>query len=118
LLRRCLGESDFAAKVLKKFRLQSTQVLQDLVQACNARDGELTMRTAHNLKGMAATVSAESLRQAAAVAEANALAGDWEALHGQLEALRGELDGCLDFIPKAFKASEPAEDMLPALAGT
>jgi CheY-like chemotaxis protein/HPt (histidine-containing phosphotransfer) domain-containing protein len=97
LLRRCCGRDEFARQILAKFREQSVQILDTLVQGCQQRDGELATRSAHSLKGMAATVSAEPLRQAAARAEAVSRAGDWDAVEQHLNGLRRELEECLAF---------------------
>jgi signal transduction histidine kinase/DNA-binding response OmpR family regulator len=105
LLRRCCGRSELVEKVLEKFREQSVQTLEALLQGLRDGNGELATRSAHSLKGMAATVSAEPLRVAAAEAEAKARAGDWDAVQRQLSAVRAELDRCLSFIPAALSAA-------------
>jgi signal transduction histidine kinase/DNA-binding response OmpR family regulator len=102
LLRVCRGRREFAAKVLEKFRTQSIQTLEGLVRGLKEKDAELTTRSAHSLKGMAGTVAAEALRQAAADAEAKSRAGDWDAVQRQLEQVRREVDCCLAFIPTAL----------------
>ena len=107
LVHRCGGRRDFAEKVLEKFRVQSTEVLESIARGLGERNGELATRSAHSLKGMAATISAESLRRNAAEAEARAHAQDWDALAVELEGLRKELDACLAFIPRALP---PAPD--------
>jgi CheY-like chemotaxis protein/HPt (histidine-containing phosphotransfer) domain-containing protein len=107
LVYRCGGRRDFAGKVLEKFRVQSTEVLESIARGLGEKNGELATRSAHSLKGMAATISAESLRRNAAEAEARAHAQDWDELAVQLEGLRKELDACLAFIPSAMA---PAPD--------
>ena len=102
LLHRCRGRRDFAEQVLSKFRTHSVETLDAIVRGLKDRNAELITRSAHTLKGMAATVSAESLRQAAADAEVRARAGDWDAVQAQLDELRRQLDSCLVFIPKAL----------------
>jgi two-component system, sensor histidine kinase and response regulator len=109
LLHRCRGRRDLAEKVLAKFREQSIQTLEALVHSLQQGNGELITRSAHSLKGMAATISAEPLRQAAADAEAKARAGNWEAVQTQLDELRNELDRCLAYIPQALGAAPAAE---------
>ncbi|HEX5242503.1 MAG TPA: Hpt domain-containing protein, partial [Tepidisphaeraceae bacterium] len=108
LLHRCLGRPDFAEKVLSKFRVQSVETLQALVNALDQNNAEATTRGAHTLKGMAATVAAEPLRLAAAEAEAKARAGQWDAVRQQLDTLREELDSCLAYIPSALSAASDA----------
>ena len=102
LLQRCRGNHEFAGKLLEKFRTQSVEVLDGLVRGLKDGDGELATRSAHTLKGMAATVSAEPLRAAAADAEERSRAGDWDAVQRQLDALRAEVDRCVAFIPQVM----------------
>ncbi|HEV8603749.1 MAG TPA: response regulator [Tepidisphaeraceae bacterium] len=99
LLHLCRGRQDFAEKVLAKFRTQSVEILEALVLGLKEKNAELTIRSAHSLKGMAGTVSAEPLRKAAADAEEKSRSGDWSGVERQLEHVRRELDRCLAFIP-------------------
>jgi signal transduction histidine kinase/CheY-like chemotaxis protein/HPt (histidine-containing phosphotransfer) domain-containing protein len=108
LVQRCGGRQDFADKVLAKFRTHSIETLESLIRGVSEKNGELSTRSAHSLKGMAATISAESLRQKAAVAEAKASAQDWDALNEQMDGLRKALDSCLVFISTALA---PATDL-------
>lgn len=94
---------DFAKKVLLKFRDQSIQTLQILTQASRSKDGQLATRSAHTLKGMAATVAAEPLQEAAAAAEQESHAGNWDTFEKQLQQLQEKLDCCLEFIPNALE---------------
>jgi len=106
-VHRCSGRRDFAEKVLQKFRSESVQTLDSLTRAVNERNGQLAARTAHSLKGMAATVAADSLRQAAADAEATAARDDWNALQSQLDHLRECVEQCLAIIPTQPQPSAP-----------
>ncbi len=105
LLRRCRGSREFADKVLSKFRIQSVETMDALVRGLKEKNAELTTRSAHTLKGMAATVSAEPLRAAAANAETKAHEGDWDGVQQQLDELRWQLDSCLAFIPKTLASA-------------
>jgi CheY-like chemotaxis protein len=100
LLARCGGRKDFAEKVLAKFRVQSVELLEALVKSAREKDGAVATRTAHTLKGMAATVAAEPLKNAAAVAETLSSAADWDGVESQIASLRKELEECLAYIPK------------------
>jgi len=99
LMHVCLGRRDFAEKLLEKFRAQSVEILDALVRGLKEKNAELTIRSAHSLKGMAGTVAAEPLRRAAADAEGKSRGGDWEGVEAQLGQVRRELDRCLAFIP-------------------
>jgi CheY-like chemotaxis protein len=106
LLNRCSGKREFAEKILEKFRGQSAELLEALVQSAKERDGEKAKRNAHTLKGMAATVAAEPLKEAAAVAEKLSAAEDWAGVEAQVEALKRELEECLAFIPSMLSSAQ------------
>ncbi|HVX85788.1 MAG TPA: response regulator [Phycisphaerae bacterium] len=108
LRQRCLGRDEFMQKVLAKFRSTSVETLEKLVRAARERDAQATLLGAHSLKGMAATVAAEPLRRAAAEAEAQSRAGDWDAVARHVEEVRRELQRCIDAIP-AGPDKRPAE---------
>jgi signal transduction histidine kinase/CheY-like chemotaxis protein/HPt (histidine-containing phosphotransfer) domain-containing protein len=99
LLNRCSGKREFAEKILEKFRVQSVELLESLVRSAREKDKEAATRSAHTLKGMAATVAAEPLKHAAALAESLSASRDWEGVESQLGRLKQELDECLAFIP-------------------
>ena len=91
--------------MLEKFRANSIETLEGLVRGVKARDGELAMRSAHSLKGMAAMVSAEALRRSAAETEARSRAGAGDAVERHLESVRGELDAAFAFIDQMTPSS-------------
>jgi two-component system sensor histidine kinase/response regulator len=91
LLRQCRGNHEFVEKVLSKFRNESIQTLGALIEGLKVGDGELAVRSAHSLKGMAATVSANSVSRVAA----------------ELEA-QSELDVCLASIPTRVESQNVA----------
>lgn len=100
-----MGRADFALSVLEMFRTESVKMLQELVRGLKEKNYELTTRSAHTLRGMAATVSAKQLSSLAAEAETRAMTGDWDAVEQQISALRREVDSCAIFIPNALKAA-------------
>jgi len=109
LLERCMGRADFAQSVLEMFRTESVKMLEELVRGLKEKNYELTTRSAHTLRGMAATVAAKQLSSLAAEAETRATTGDWDAVERQISALRRELDSCSGFIPHALKSSVSAK---------
>ncbi|NLX57239.1 MAG: Hpt domain-containing protein [Planctomycetaceae bacterium] len=63
LLGRCMGNIDFAARVLARFQDRFEVDLQELDQAIAAQDAEATARVAHRIKGAAANVAAVRLHE-------------------------------------------------------
>jgi HPt (histidine-containing phosphotransfer) domain-containing protein len=116
LLRRCRGNEEFAHKVLAKFRQQSAELLESLVRSAGEKNAGDSTHHAHSLKGMAATVAAEPLRQAAADAEAQSRGGDWESLTLQVQTIRRELDACHAYIASRFDTA--ATPPLPPTSGS
>ncbi len=114
LLHRCRGKREFAEKVLAKFRSQSVETLEGLLRAVKEKDSEASVRHAHSLKGMAATIAAEPLRRAASEAEEASRTGDWDGLAQQMDGIRKQLDECLGYIPRALGGTGPLAGEMPA----
>lgn len=85
LKRRCLGNVDLVARVLKKFASQLDSDLAELAKALSGGDTDAFALVAHRIKGMSANVEARDLSRHAATAEQCALDRDL-----------GELPQCLD----------------------
>jgi HPt (histidine-containing phosphotransfer) domain-containing protein len=69
LLHRCMGNIDLVQRVLEKFQQRVPEELAEIEKEMLAGNIEQVARTAHRLKGSAATVSAEGLATAAAEIE-------------------------------------------------
>jgi signal transduction histidine kinase/DNA-binding response OmpR family regulator len=111
LLRTCRGNQNFLKKLLDKFRTNSVETLEGIVRGLKEKDPELTIRSAHTLKGMAGTILADPLSQAAAEAEALSRASDWDGVERQLERVHRELRCCIEFIPDVLtRVSEMAPE--------
>ncbi|MDP6554215.1 MAG: response regulator [Pirellulaceae bacterium] len=92
LLQRCSGKSELALKLISKFELRVPQCLAEMEQSIRDNDAEQLLTVAHSLKGVAATVAAESLRDIVATLERT---GESQRMHeapAQLEHLRCEWD--------------------------
>jgi signal transduction histidine kinase/DNA-binding response OmpR family regulator/HPt (histidine-containing phosphotransfer) domain-containing protein len=76
LLKRCLGNRELPKKLLQKFHARLPQELTQLAAAVTAGDCAQVSAQAHRLKGAAANLSAEPLREAAAELESLGRAGD------------------------------------------
>jgi len=65
LLRRCMGKRDLAARLVQKFLIQAGADVQDLEVAIREQDAVRLRMVAHRIKGSAANVSAEAVREIA-----------------------------------------------------
>ena len=92
LLRRCNGKIDLAERLLDKFhgRLDGDlQKIEDSIESC---DPKRTAALAHALKGAAANLSAEGIRQAATDLEQEVRTDDAGDLHEFLKQLKTECE--------------------------
>ena len=91
LLRRCLGKSELAARVLGKLVEQAEQDAQEVARALQKGDAAAVADSAHRLKGAAANAAAAGLRQAAARLETLGRAGTLAAAAEAVEELGREV---------------------------
>jgi Amt family ammonium transporter len=94
LSARCLGNLDFAISLLDRFAAGTDDSIQRLRTAADRGDLSDLAREAHSLKGSAANLSAESIRDAAASLEAACRSGVRDDGVAAVERLVGELDRC------------------------
>ncbi|GAF84947.1 unnamed protein product, partial [marine sediment metagenome] len=99
LLSRCMGSQEFLGKILTKFETTAAKYLKDIEEGIEAADAEQVGRLAHSLKGAAANLSAESLRQAALEMEQLGKSGELTNAGECLEKLKSEIERCLDYLP-------------------
>jgi PAS domain S-box-containing protein len=78
LMKRLMGNRQLAGKVVRAFLDTVPAQLARLREYIALRDGAAARREAHTLKGASASISAESLRQAALEAEHAAEAEQWD----------------------------------------
>jgi HPt (histidine-containing phosphotransfer) domain-containing protein len=90
LLKRCLGKNDLADKLLSKLHARLGTDLNEIKAAVDAGDCEQFARCAHRLKGAAANLSAEPLREVSADLEALGRASDIGAARDALARLKYE----------------------------
>jgi signal transduction histidine kinase/DNA-binding response OmpR family regulator/HPt (histidine-containing phosphotransfer) domain-containing protein len=76
LLKRCLGNKELPKKLLTKFHARLPEELRQINAAVAARDSAQISALAHRLKGAAANLSAEPMREAAGELEAIGRSGD------------------------------------------
>ena len=90
LLDRCLGNLEFAERVLAKFQSRFDDDLVEIEQALDAKDADAVARVAHRLKGASATAAANGIRDQAAKIEDLARNHHVEEIPTRLQELRNE----------------------------
>ncbi len=90
LVERCMGNIEFAERVLSKFLESFNDVLSDLEAKLDSENPEEIARVAHRLKGASANVGAHGLRDQAAGIESLARAERTSEIRPCLEQLRTE----------------------------
>ncbi len=86
LLARCLGNVDFAERILGKFQERCHEDVEALEKAVLDGDSESVARFAHRLKGASANVSASGIQKSASQIES---AARHESLDEVTEGLAG-----------------------------
>jgi CheY-like chemotaxis protein/HPt (histidine-containing phosphotransfer) domain-containing protein len=102
LLKRCMGNRDFMAKILDKFAHSVGADMERLEQAVSHGDLKTAAAAAHMMKGMGANLSAEGLRQAAMELERTCHDGLHKDAASALARLRDEVHRCLAHVPDAL----------------
>jgi len=90
LLKRCLGNRDLPKKLLEKFHARLPEEISQIASAVTAGDSALVSSLAHRLKGAAANLSAEPLREAATELETLGRSGDLENAEAWVVQLKSE----------------------------
>ena len=89
--------------MIKTFESDAPNVLERIGQSIAAADAGEATGLAHSLKGMAANLSADKLREVAAQLEEMGRAGDLGNASACLEHLRSELGRCLGYVPELLE---------------
>lgn len=96
-LARAGDDRDFFKELLELFISDVDDRLRDLQQAAESGDVGQVRSIAHSLKGAAANLSAEDVRQAAWEIESRSRSGDISGLGPLVVTLRGEVKRLIDF---------------------
>ena len=96
LLHRCMGKQDLAKRLIQKFQTQAGTDLVDLAAAIQAQDVIRVRMVAHRLKGAAANVSAEAVRETATQLENLGRVGTLAPALELLARLRVQLEAVKD----------------------
>ena len=106
LLARCLGNTDFAIRVLEKFQERCDQDLAELERAMVAEDTKMVGTLAHRLKGASANVSATGMHSLASKIEQAVHQGTPEEILADLNNLREEWQLFTSTAPSLIAASK------------
>lgn len=90
LLARCMGNIEFAERLLAKFQGRLDEDIAELEAAVRAEDPDSIARVAHRIKGASANVAAHDLRRRAREIELLARERSLAELPAQLVELRSE----------------------------
>jgi len=105
LLKRCMGNRDFMAKMLDKFAHSVGADMERLEQAVSQGDLVAAAKAAHMLKGMGANLSARGMQEAAMELERACHAGRPDEATSALALLKVEVRRCRDFVPEVLAES-------------
>lgn len=98
LMSRCMNKRPFASMLLGELETSGMQQVDTILLHFSAKDPLAAAETAHALKGAAAIVGAELLRQTAAEIEAIGRDGQLAPLEDLIPQLRSEMARCICFI--------------------
>jgi CheY-like chemotaxis protein/HPt (histidine-containing phosphotransfer) domain-containing protein len=101
LLRRCRGKSSLVEQLLHKFEAQACEQLKSLEDAASRSDREAIARIGHTVKGAAANLSAENVRESARSLEECAATLEQDELLHAIERLAADVRKCVAYIPAA-----------------
>lgn len=92
LVDRCLGNIEFAERLLRRFGDLLDADVEVIAQAAGANDIHLVCQIAHRIKGASANVAAPALVKVAEEIEAAAKDADFETIWSRLPVLAAERD--------------------------
>ncbi len=117
LLRRCLGDDDFAWRMLHKFPSRCRAEIDSLATELRRRAWTAATRRISQLRGMAANLAADNLRDALGNLETVCRKQSATRADQLLEAVQGEFQQVLEFIARAGGAeplaSQTSEESQP-----
>jgi Amt family ammonium transporter len=113
LLDRCMGNDELAEKLLARFANEVDKTVDNLRKTLADSDAAALARIAHTLKGTAANVSAEGIRQTAATIERLGHESTLDDVPAKLQLLQAEVTRCLDYIRSSQQPALAADGATP-----
>ncbi len=114
MIERCLGDIEFCQQLLSRFTEQASERERQIDAAAQAGNWPALAAEAHALKGAAANLSAQPLRDAAQVLERLSTEGDTAAVPAALQRLRREIQRFEEELPATLTHLQSAS---PSFAG-
>jgi HPt (histidine-containing phosphotransfer) domain-containing protein len=102
LVDRCMGNLEFAERILDRFQERAEQDLEELEKLIELRDAGQLARVAHRMKGSSANVAAEGLQRIAEQIEELGRSGRLAEVPAHLEQFRREWARCQEFTERIF----------------
>jgi HPt (histidine-containing phosphotransfer) domain-containing protein len=102
LQKRCMGNRKLAAKALSRFNGNLTSDIQSLIQNVQNGDAKAAAAAAHKIKGAAANLSADHVRDISARLESLAMNDELAQAQTYLDQLEVEMNRFRDYLGKAL----------------
>ena len=99
LTAHCMGNLDFGLKLLEEFQKDALDRVETIDREVMLGNLNAVGEMAHSLKGVAAILAANSLRDVSIALQSAAQEGDVSRLQNLVQQLRGEMRRLLDYIP-------------------
>ncbi|MCC6580215.1 MAG: response regulator, partial [Phycisphaeraceae bacterium] len=107
LLHRCMNQPRVLLRTLEAFERQAETTMASVQEAAAKLDMDSLAKLAHGVKGAAANLSAEPLRDAALDVETLARNHRELELNAAIAILQTRMDQCLAYLPTARQACRP-----------
>jgi HPt (histidine-containing phosphotransfer) domain-containing protein len=97
LLRRCMGDHEFAARLIEKFTGRLADTVKEIERGVEAKDWSSVTSRLHNLKGEAGSLAAVELASSAEEMRERLFDGHIHAASTHLLELKAAADRCIQF---------------------
>ena len=108
LLERCMGDAQFAARILTKFAERALDDVEGIAASISHGDADQTAKKAHALKGAAANLCAEQVRLLASQLETAGRDGDVSNVSTVISQLKAAVQDCVAYIRRNANRLEQA----------
>jgi len=103
LVRRCMGNREFAARLIDKFRKRLPDDIEKIAASFEQGDADTLAQRAHSLKSVAANLSATAIQHTLERLETSGRQADLAGAADCLKTLRQDVRRFLDAVPEGFQ---------------